>query len=72
LKLRYETKQDYITHLLGLITTSKHLITCLQAKADQYPSVIEECGEMIQQEKEYLNDYYERLKEAYALPNNED
>lgn len=71
MKMYYETRREQVINWLEFIAVSKKTIAELQAKADKHPELVKICGEWIFQEKKMLNYYQERLKEAYALPNEE-
>lgn len=71
LKLRHESKADYIAHILDMVAASQCLIAAAETKAKQFPALLDDCADVIAEEKALLTKYSKELEQAYALPDEE-
>lgn len=68
---RHESKENYIRHLLECVGESIAMIEELERTAKRLPNLADECADRITENKYNLTQYREKLREAYALPDQE-
>lgn len=63
-KTRYETQEEYIEWMLSCIQTSQELLEVLESTAQKFPSLTQEVGEVMENERKYLKELQEELNVA--------